>query len=64
LFKFVGWAGGALPRLGIKLRYVPAALPKLKALIANELPCGFDGRFVVGAVQIDCPDEWPSLPIT
>jgi hypothetical protein len=55
---------GRLTRLGIKLRYVPVALPKLKALIANELLCGFDGRFVVGAVQIDCPDEWPSLPIT
>jgi hypothetical protein len=46
-----------LLRLGIKLRYVPVALPKLKGVIANELLCGFDGRFVVGAVQIDYLDE-------
>jgi len=26
-------------------------------VITNELLCGFDGRFVIGAIQINCPDE-------
>jgi hypothetical protein len=32
-------------------------MPKLNVVTVDELSCGFDCRIVVGAIEVDCPQE-------
>ena len=55
------WTEAGLFRCAFKLGYKVIALPKLDAMIGNELLCGFDGGFV-GTVQIDRARDMPEVP--